>query len=540
MDRNTEQEWQFAATGLDAARAWLASLPTEPSDRRLAVRSTLELTDTYYDSSDWMIFRAGFALRLRQERAGTADGQTEVTLKSLNAPRNGLARRTEITQRIDDADMNTVITMNGIGGRIRELIGERALMPLFKATTRRERQQLLEAGSDLPLAEVDLDETSIEAPSGASQQLKRVEVECLHATPAALHPFVEQLREAAQLTPVAQSKFRAGLDTAGLHPGGELPPQDFTIVASQPFAQTQFALLRRYFAAVLDKEPLVRSGSAPAVHEMRVAARHLDVLLRMFAGYGPRWAVASRGTLRALIKALGTVRDRDVQLEYLLRSSVELIDSERAAIEPLRQRLSQQHARARARLLHLLDSSRTRSWIDHWLTQLRLDTGSSARARRAVTASVASELIRAMARKLRKRADRLSETSSADAFHKVRIRAKRLRYALDAFGTLYGDAAREYTRALAKLQDVLGEFHDSFVRGEMFAELVTHGRRVPAATSFLAGRLVERDLREFDKCRRRFSKAYRRIKRRRWRALSETMREQVRATSAVPASPPST
>jgi len=540
VDRNTEQEWQFAATGLDAARAWLASLPTEPSDRRLAVRSTLELTDTYYDSSDWMIFRAGFALRLRQERAGTADGQTEVTLKSLNAPRNGLARRTEITQRIDDADMNTVITMNGIGGRIRELIGERALMPLFKATTRRERQQLLEAGSDLPLAEVDLDETSIEAPSGASQQLKRVEVECLHATPAALHPFVEQLREAAQLTPVAQSKFRAGLDTAGLHPGGELPPQDFTIVASQPFAQTQFALLRRYFAAVLDKEPLVRSGSAPAVHEMRVAARHLDVLLRMFAGYGPRWAVASRGTLRALIKALGTVRDRDVQLEYLLRSSVELIDSERAAIEPLRQRLSQQHARARARLLHLLDSSRTRSWIDHWLTQLRLDTGSSARARRAVTASVASELIRAMARKLRKRADRLSETSSADAFHKVRIRAKRLRYALDAFGTLYGDAAREYTRALAKLQDVLGEFHDSFVRGEMFADLVTHGRRVPAATSFLAGRLVERDLREFDKCRRRFSKAYRRIKRRRWRALSETMREQVRATSAVPASPPST
>jgi len=538
MEKNTEQEWQFAAAGLDAARAWLKSLPAEASDRRLAVRPTLQLTDTYYDSPDWMIFRAGFALRLRQEHAGTAGEQTEVTLKSLNASRNGLARRTEISQRFDDADIRTVLSSaNGIGERIRELIGERALRPLFKANTRRERQQLLEADSDLPLAEVDLDETSIEAPSGASQQLTRVEVECLNATPEALHPFVAQLREAAQLEPVAQSKFCAGLDAAGLHPGGELPPQEFAICASQSFAQTQFALLHRYFAVVLEKEPLVRAGSAAAVHEMRVAARHLDVMLRMFAGYGPRWAVASRGTLRALIRALGAVRDRDVQREYLQRSPEDWSDPERAAIEPLRQRLTQQHARARVRLLQMLDSNRTRSWVDHWLTQLRLGTGSGARARKAATASVGSELIRGMARKLRKRADRLSDTSSADDFHEVRIRAKRLRYALDAFGTLYGDAGRDYLHALARLQDVLGEFHDSTVRGEMFAELVTRGRRVPATTTFLVGRLVERDQRDFEKCRRRFAKAYRRIKRRRWRALSETMREQMRAASAAPAGP---
>lgn len=537
MDKNTEQEWQFAAKGLDAARAWLASRPAEPSDRRLSVRPTLELTDTYYDSPDWMIYRAGFALRLRQERAGKSGERTEVTLKSLSAPRNGLARRTEISQRFDDADMETVLaSANGIGERIRELIGERALMPLFKANTRRERQQLLEADSDLPLAEVDLDETSIEA-LGVTQQLERVEVECLNATPEALHPFVEQLREAAHLEPVAQSKFRAGLDAAGLHPGGELEVRVPAISASEPFAQTQYALLSRYFAVVLDKEPLVRAGSAAAVHEMRVAARHLDVLLRLFSGYGPRWAVASRGTLRALTRTLGSVRDFDVQLEYLQRTPAELTDADRAAIDPLRQGLLQQRARARTRLLNMLDSTRTRSWVEHWLTQLRLGTGSGARARQAVTANVASELIRSVARKMRKRGDRLSASSSAEDFHNVRIRAKRLRYALDAFGSLYGEPAREYQNALAKLQDVLGEFHDSAVRGKMFAELVTRGRRVPATTSFLVGRLVERDQRDFERCRRKFAKAYRRIKRRRWRALSEVMREQSRAATAAPATP---
>ena len=534
MEKNTEQEWQFTAPGLDAARAWLAAQPRESSDRRLTVRPTLTLTDTYYDSPDWMIFRAGFALRMRRERADAGREQTEVTLKSLNAPRNGLAQRTEFSQRIDGTDITAVVGTTGIGERIRELIGERTLAPLFKANTRRERQQLLEADSDLALAEVDLDETSIEAPSGVSQQLKRVEVECINATPAALEPFVTQLRDAARLEPVMMSKFRAGLQAAGLDPAGQIELASLEISARQPFADTQFALLRRYFAAVLEKEPLVRAGSSAAVHEMRVAARHLEVLLRLFSGFGPRWATASRGSLRALIQSLGAVRDCDVQLEYLHGSSAALSGADLASIEPLLARLTQRRIQARARLLHLLDSNRIRSWVTHWLEQLRLGTASGARAREAATARVARELVRSTAARLRKRADQLNDDSSADDFHRVRIRAKRLRYALDAFGGLYGDAAREYLDALAKLQHVLGEYHDSTVRAEMFTEIVTRGRRVPAATSFLVGRLVERDQNDFKKCRRKFLKAYQRIKRRRWRALLAAMREQAHAASSPP------
>ena len=383
MDRNTEQEWQFAASGLDAARAWLAAQPANPSDRRLAAKSTLQLCDTYYDSADWMIFRAGFALRMRRERADAHDEQTEVTLKSLHVPHDGLARRTELSELVGSSDMNVVLaTSSGIGERIRELIGERPLAPLFKANTRRERQELLEADSNLPLAEVDLDDTSIETPSGASQQLQRVEVECINATPEALQPFVERLRDGAQLEPVAQSKFRAGLEAAGLSPEGSLGLPDTPISAMQPFADTQFTMLRRYFAAVLDHEPLVRAGSATAVHEMRVAARHLDVLLRLFTGYGPRWATASRGSLRTLIKLLGAVRDGDVQLAYL---HVAARGPGRCGSRSDRTFASEScpPARAaRARLLRWLDSNRMRAWVEHWLEQLRLGTASSARARR--------------------------------------------------------------------------------------------------------------------------------------------------------------
>ena len=267
-----------------------------------------------------MIFRAGYALRVR--RAHEDDEQdsakTEITLKSLQPAHNGLARRTEISEIVVDTSLEEVLARgDGIGGRIRELLGARTLTPLFHARTRRERQHLLEADSELALAEVDLDETSIEAPGGQGQELRRVEVECINAEPEALSPLVEQLRDAAQLQPVEVSKFRAGLAAAGLDPAAQQSLGDTAIHATQPFAQAQLALLRRYFAAVLSKEAEVRAGSTTALHEMRVAARHLDVLLRVFHGFGPSWAIASRTRIRGLIKMLGNVRDCDVQIAFL-------------------------------------------------------------------------------------------------------------------------------------------------------------------------------------------------------------------------------
>ena len=174
MHHHTEQEWQFAARELESARSWLAAQPQNASERRFASRPTLSMRDTYYDSPDWMIFRAGFALRVREARRadGAGDGETEITLKSLHRAQHGLARRTEISESMGKADLDEVLARaDGIGGQIRALVGTRTLTPLFQASTRRERQQLLEADTDLALAEIDLDETSIESVSGPAREL---------------------------------------------------------------------------------------------------------------------------------------------------------------------------------------------------------------------------------------------------------------------------------------------------------------------------------------------------------------------------------
>jgi len=541
VQRHTEQEWQFSAGDLDSARHWLAARPQQASERRFAPRPTLTMQDTYYDSPDWMLFRAGYALRVRRAREAdaTGDGETEITLKSLNEPHNGVAKRTELSESVGGANLQEVLAReHGIGGRIRELVGSRPLAPLFSANTRRERQHLLEADTDLPLAEVDLDVTSIETPAGRSQELKRVEVECINAEPAALSPLVDELRDAAQLTPVEMSKFRAGLAAAGLDPAKPQQSGEVGIQATQPFGQAQRALLRRYFESTVAKEAEVRSGSANAVHEMRIAARHLDVLLRVFRGYGPTWAVASGGRVRGLIKALGAVRDCDVQIAFLDAALASLDNDARKPFAPMRDRLVAQRAKARARLLQTLDSPGIQNWMRDWQHHLRDATPGSARAQQAITGVIARELIREQARRLRKRAARIAEGSSPEDFHEVRIRAKRLRYTIDAFASLYGQAAQEFIRALAKLQTVLGEYHDSSVREKRFTDMVAQGPRLPASTSFMVGRLVERDVRAFNRCRKKFAGAYRRTQRRRWRELTNVMKNLERSVAPAQHSRP--
>jgi CHAD domain-containing protein len=529
MHRHTELEWQFAATDLAAARTWLASLPQGHSERRCTRQPSLHLHDTYYDSSDWMIYRAGFALRLRHASEDAADaGETELTLKALRAPVRGIARRTEISAPMPRSDIGTLLaSAEPIAEHIRALVGTRLLAPLFQAHTRRERLRLLEADSELPLAEIDLDEISIETPAGEAEQLTRVEVECIHAEPAALEPWVVGLRDGARLQPVQLSKFRTGIAAAGLDPERQPDLGSLGISASQDFSATQLAQLRRYFALLLAGEPRVRADAPEAVHQMRVAARHLDVLLRSWRRRGPAWAVRERRSLRMLVRSLGAVRDLDVQIAHLEASFAALAGDEQLALVPMLERLQEQRRDLRGRLLHALDSERVRFWVDSWKERL-VGEHADGTAQPAATGAVARELVREQARKLRKRAERIRAGSDPDEYHEVRIRAKRLRYTLDAFEELFGEAGRVYGRALGKLQDILGAYQDATVREQHFAALANDARQLPSATYFAMGRLVERDARAFDRCRRKFSKAYARIRGRRWRALADVMRSQAR------------
>ena len=299
------------------------------------------------------------------------------------------------------------------------------------------------------------------------------------------------------------------------------------VTRSMAVTEVAFAIFRRYLQALIEHEPGTRLGEQPeALHDMRVAARRLDSAIRLFGNHVPQWVSRSRGALHGLVQALGAVRDLDVQLAHLREFAADLPEGQRAAVDPLCSRLERSRGSARTRMLRTLDSARVQHLLTAWVQNLR----KTRRPPRHVPAPLAVELaayqmIRRRHKKLRKRADLLTPKSKPEEYHAIRSRVKRLRYAVDDFGPIYGKDARKFARAVARLQDELGEFQDVQVRAKRYGSMVS-GRslQLPGESLFVMGRLAERDADIEKRFKKRFPKIYRRVHGGRWKALRKCMR----------------
>ncbi|MGH7894111.1 MAG: CHAD domain-containing protein, partial [Candidatus Binatia bacterium] len=80
---------------------------------------------------------------------------------------------------------------------------------------------------------------------------------------------------------------------------------------------------------------------------------------------------------------------------------------------------------------------------------------------RVVCRAAASGLVRPLVRSVRQAGRKVEDEPSTDALHVLRVRVKRLRYALESLDGLGGDAVRTLTRRLAGLQELLGEQRDA-------------------------------------------------------------------------------
>ena len=83
-------------------------------------------------------------------------------------------------------------------------------------------------------------------------------------------------------------------------------------------------------------------------------------------------------------------------------------------------------------------------------------------------------------------------SSTPHARHKLRIEAKKLRYAADVFAGLFGRAkrARAFIEALKEVQDALGELNDIVVGERLAHEAAASPGRAETDSAFVAGRIT--------------------------------------------------
>jgi triphosphatase len=527
-----EVEWQLACADLSSVRRWLSNHGTIDG-LILEPRSTQQIFDTYLDTDDWRIHRAGFALRVRSE-----SGTTEATLKSLHSASTEVADRRELTETLNSSDSEAIRESIGpVGIRVCAVSGARTLLPLFELRTSRQRFSIRKSDETRQLGEIALDETVISRPHGEPQaSMLRVEVEALTEAHGPLRSLVKTLRSNCGLEAASDTKYSLGLKSVGLAP----PAPEFsatTIDASMTIVEVALVNLRRYTAAWLLHEPGARLGEdLEELHDLRVAGRRLDAILRQFKSFLPPAFLKVRATLKTVLRALGRVRDFDIALSELEDFSRKLPKSDRVGVAPLKEHLLSERGRARAQMLNVLDSI----WVQKNLQELTSLLAAPVAGSGASAADLAllgsPGLIRRRFRKLRKRADLLGVGSSTEEYHEVRGRVKKLRYALEAVAALYGKPAADTVRALRRWQENLGVQQDAAVAMRRLNALAgAQAGSIPAETLFLMGRLAERHLGAARQARKRSATGYRKV-RQKWKKL-QTKFEKSTANAAPIAAP---
>jgi triphosphatase len=533
-----EIEWQLEAVDLALVDNWLKEHPSG-AGVTIVPEPARELRDVYYDTEDWRLYRAGYALRVRRDNESA-----EATMKALMPSEGGIRRRREISEPLKGVQTPKGIP-GPVGERVRRVAGTADLRPLFEVSTRRRTFALCSetpssgeivedtSGNIRPqnseqdaivLAEVALDESEIFANGGDSTHLSRVEVEV--GSDAAIHDgvrdFVEVLKEALKLRPTRTSKFRMGLSVAGLSPEVALDLGPTEIDATLSCGGVAFAILRRHFGQMLAHEPGVRLGEDPEeLHDMRVATRRLRAALKLYSDFLPKRSERYERDLRWVAGALGEVRDLDVHLEGLSEEASRNGEVLEEVVSLLRERRNE----ARRGMLEALDSNRYERLIASFSATLR-------RGRSPTPTSpileVAPNLIRDRYKKVRKSANRLSEDSPPEHYHDLRKKGKRLRYALEPLQEIYGKQAQKMVKLLKKIQDDLGDHQDFIVASGLMEELGVAGDRPPQVI-FSMGSMAEGYGREASTIRMGFlgSKSLRSLKEgKEWRKLRKKMEKQ--------------
>lgn len=458
--------------------------------------STQEMTAEYYDTSTFSLARWGASLRWRDERP-----KPVWTVKLPASSGGSVLSRHEITFAGPRAK---------VPPHAAELVrvfrhGQPLEAVATLRTTRTETALLIDG---VAIATVCDDLVTGDRIDGETLSFREIEVEVTPGveTDATLRAITKRLRKAgcAVEEPVLAKVVRV-LGEAAQEPADVVVRK---LTSRARVVDLVTSTLSGSLDQLLRRDPLVRGGNEPEdLHQFRVAARRLRSDLGTFAPLLDRaWARPLRDELRWLGNEAGAVRDADVLHLRLEGRFAALAPSDPGASALLLGRLEHARSRARKRLLRSMSTDRYDALVDALISathELRFSSDDPKAATRQAR-RVVGELVRKRWRRLKQAADALDADSPDEDLHEARILAKRCRYAAEAAAKVFGRDARSFSRAIAELQEVLGDHQDTVV-----AEAWLHaaGKAVPAA-GVLAGLAIAEERAERLEHRRKFSSVW--------------------------------
>ena len=494
------------------------------STRGRFVRDLDRVVDrTVYDTFDWRLWRRGTRL------------EHEVVVPDRSARRRSEAATPwlvwrsidtgEVLGRLPVAQVPTFAAHLPPGpttDRLADTLEMRALLPVATLRSRQVGLGLVdEEGKTLARVLIDA------ATSGAGDQpLTTVaEVVPVRGYPRAAEQVTTLLAAQVVLRPIENDPVDEALVRAGSRPGSYGSKLALSLDVDACALDAVVQVLSTLFATMAANLEGTRADTdTEFLHDFRVAVRRTRSVLGLSEGVIPPELLAH---LRAEFKWLGDVttptRDLDVYLLEFDDFEQAVGSTRRSDLAPLRSFLVDRQRRSHHELVAALDSSRYAQLDDElgaWLADPRAAAGATDPAVVPQAARPAPELAAERTwktyRRLVRDGRRITPDSPPSSLHDLRKDAKKLRYALECFGSLFdpGEIALG-VKELKGVQDVLGTFQDCEVQKASLAglgeDLIDERGASQAATLIAMGALVDQlDAREAT-ARRAFARRFARF-----------------------------
>jgi inorganic triphosphatase YgiF len=476
MNAETELKFRVAPGKL------LYALRDGSSSGRRPELSEQALVSTYYDTNKQKLRRHGLTLRVRKI--------DDCYVQTVKAGGSGSLIRREWDKEVAGAKPNLKKARNTPLERLATKKLTQKLKPLFQtdvhrtAQAKRFRRSKIEVAIDRgrikarrrtrPIAELEL-----ELKSGLVADLFRLARDLERKTAAELDLHSKSERGYRLVSGDGGGAQRA----EPIHLKHDLSPRDaFRIIAQSTL---------RHFSGNADS---VRNMDSEGVHQMRVGLRRLRAGISLFADVLPRASTARiKIKLKWLTNELAPAREIDVFLKESVRHMSADRNVPRRGAHAIRNKFAGQRAVAFRRARKAAASARYRrllievmEWIE--IARPRTHDGRSIDA-------YAARLLDKRVRKARKEGKRLTDLDTKQR-HKLRIKIKKLRYAVDFFGSLYRErdqkALDNFSNQLKEIQSALGSLNDFIAHRELATDAALTAsiadRRAQAfASGFIVG-----------------------------------------------------
>lgn len=260
-----------------------------------------------------------------------------------------------------------------------------------------------------------------------------------------------------------------------------------TVAPDLAIAEAARLTLATGVAAMKQHEAAAIAGDIEALHQMRVGTRRIRASVQLFAGviHGSRMRIYKRD-LPWLGQAAGSVRDCDV-MEALLRDcghhlEPALATASASIADAISTRRDAEHARFVAQLRTPRYTQMCARLADPLLRRALPSTDAGCNA---------PAMIAPIARSVRKAGKRIARNAPPALFHRLRVRIKRLRYALEMLIELGGKRSRKALMRLEQMQELLGVHQDTVTATAWLREYALGEQGVAAETLMAVGATIQ-------------------------------------------------